>query len=226
MAKKEQGTYLRDTILGANDGLVSIFGLVAGVYASGLSTVNILLSAIAGIIAGAISMGLGVYISTKAEKEQQHSQFASAKALVAQKKEHKISQVKSHYQELGFKGKLLSDIVKKVVSDKTMLLATLKQKECASGSKEEPTMAGVMTGLAFIVAAFFPIAPFVFGIHSLPIAAILTLSALFLTGILKTKWTKKPWYTSAIEATLVGLLAAAATYGIGYIFHTFFGVGL
>jgi VIT1/CCC1 family predicted Fe2+/Mn2+ transporter len=81
-------------------------------------------------------------------------------------------------------------------------------------------MAAGSSFVAFSIGAFIPLAPFLFGAKVLPIAAVLALVALFVTGAITSRFTTRTWWYAGSRQLLVGLLSAAVTYGIGYLFGT------
>ncbi|MHA2028940.1 MAG: VIT1/CCC1 transporter family protein, partial [Candidatus Kariarchaeaceae archaeon] len=121
--------YMRDLILGANDGLVSVFALVVGVAAGGFLPEEVLLTGIAGMVAGAISMSIGEYISTKSQEEVYDAERELEKKHIEDNFEHEVGELREFYTDKGFEGELLETIVQKIASDPEVLLKEMMMAE-------------------------------------------------------------------------------------------------
>ena len=213
---------MRSLILGLNDGLVSILALVAGVTGGTYDTTIIILAGIAGVVAGAISMAFGNYISIKSEIELYHSEIEREKREIKEKPQEEVEEVREIYRQKGFKGEQLEGIVKHLTSDEKRWLDVMMKEELGlfKGKFESPAKLALVTGIAFIMASITPLFPFFFlGAKSALVAAlIMTGIALFGAGAAKAVLTKKSWLISGIEMLVIGMLATAATFTIGSLF--------
>src|SRR3989338_8363014 len=206
------GSYIREFILGFNDGLVSIFSLVTGVVGAAVSNKIVILAGVAGLAAGATSMGLNNYISSKSQTEFYKSEV-----------ERERKEIVAVYKSKGFEGKLLKQVVNKITSDKKTWLKVMVEEELGlfGGDFENPYKIALITGISFIFGALIPIAPYLFisNVSSgLLYSAIASILGLFIVGSAKTMITKKNWLKSGFEMVMVGVLAAAASYSIGSLF--------
>ncbi len=215
------GGGVRDVIFGANDGLVSILALVAGVYGAITESHPILIAGIVGAVAGAISMGAGAYLSSKSEKEVTEKE--SDRKGVKRKgtpEEERESLVK-FYQVRGFKRRDAE-----VVADRVALQVESREsytigEEVGLASEESwpPSKAALFTGLSFAVVSLIPIMPFAFmEVNPAVItAAIASIGCLFLVGASKAIFSRQSWVRSGIEMMAIGTLASVVTYAIGLL---------
>jgi VIT1/CCC1 family predicted Fe2+/Mn2+ transporter len=213
------GGGVRDVIFGANDGLVSILALVAGVYGALTESHPILIAGIAGAVAGAISMGAGSYLSAKSEKEvtekESDRKGTKRKGTLEEEKDKLVS----FYQARGFKRRDAEAVADRVAQHGDPNESYTIGEEIGLTSEESwpPIKAALFTGLTFAVVSLIPILPFAF-IQVNPAvitAAIASISCLFVVGASKAMFSRKSWVRSGIEMMLIGTLAAGATYAIG-----------
>ena len=213
------GGGLRDVIFGANDGLVSILALVAGVYGAITESHPILIAGIAGAVAGAISMGAGAYLSSKSEQEVVQKETQRKGIRKKQTPEEEIAELVRFYSTKGFKKGEAEAIAKKVHAKMELRAEYTVGEEIGLTSEESwpPVKAGILTGLSFAVASLVPILPFTFMevTPAVITAATASVASLFAVGASKAIFTRKSWAISGLEMMVIGTLAAAATYVIG-----------
>jgi VIT1/CCC1 family predicted Fe2+/Mn2+ transporter len=210
---------VRDVIFGANDGLVSILALVAGVYGAIMESYPILIAGIAGAVAGAISMGAGSYLSAKSEKEVTDKESDRKGIKRKGTPEEEREKLVRFYQARGFKKRdaeaVADRVVQQVESSKSYTLG----EEVGLTSEESwpPVKAATFTGLSFAIVSLIPILPFAFmQVNPAVItAAIASIACLFLVGASKAIFTRKSWVRSGLEMMAIGTLASIATYAIG-----------
>jgi VIT1/CCC1 family predicted Fe2+/Mn2+ transporter len=211
---------ISDLIFGANDGLVSILALVAGVYGAVTDSKLILITGVAGAIAGTISMGAGAYLSTKSEKEVTQKEN-KRKGIISGTPEQKRLALIKFYLEQG-----MSKREAEAVTDRVKAEMEIKAKQTigeVTGLTTEgdwpPSKAGLLTGLSFLLASIVPILPFSFlAITAGAITAMLaSMAALFMIGASKAIFTRSSWIRSGLENLIIGVLAAAATYIVGIL---------
>jgi len=217
------GSYIREFILGFNDGLVSIFSLVTGVVGAAVSNKIVILAGVAGLAAGATSMGLNNYISSKSQTEFYKSEVERERKEIENVPKREREEIVAVYKLKGFEGKLLKQVVDKITSDKKRWLKVMMEEELGlfGDDFENPYKIALITGISFIFGALIPIAPYLFisNISSgLIYSAIASILGLFIVGSAKTMITKKNWLKSGAEMVMVGVLAAAASYSIGSLF--------
>ncbi len=210
---------LRDFILGGQDGLVNVLGLLLGVAAATNEKRIVLIAGIAALMAESISMGAVAYTSSKAAKEYYLSKLAFVRKSVVALPVEERSHIKQIYYKKGFRGKLLQDIVNKIVVDRKLFTQTLMTEELRMFPQEyeHPLKIGMTVLWATVVGSLIPLIPFFFltvkgGVVS---SLVVSLLVLFVAGSLKAKLTIGSWKKSGLEMMLIGGLAALAGYGIG-----------
>lgn len=215
------GGGLRDVIFGANDGLVSILALVAGVYGAITESHTILIAGVAGAVAGAISMGAGAYLSSKSEKEVTEKESDRKGSRKRRSPEEEREELARFYQAKGFKRQQAEAIASRVSSEMELRAEYTIGQEVGLTSEESwaPVKAAILTGLSFAIASLVPILPFAF-MEVTPAAitaSLASMAALFGVGASKAIFTRKSWTGSGLEMMAIGTLAAAATYAIGLV---------
>ncbi len=213
------GGGVRDVIFGANDGLVSILALVAGVYGAIMESHPILIAGIAGAVAGAISMGAGAYLSAKSEKEVTEKESDRKGIKRKGTPEEEKEKLVRFYQARGFKRQEAEAVADRVALQVESSESYTIGEEVGLTSEEAwpPNKAALFTGLSFAVVSLIPILPFAFlEVNPAVItAAIASIACLFLVGASKAIFSRKSWVRSGIEMMVIGALASAVTYAIG-----------
>lgn len=213
------GASIRDIIFGMNDGLLSIFSLIAGISGAAVSNAIVLLSGLAGAIAGAISMAAGAYVSTKAQKEvlERHLDMERKELeILPEIEEEELALV---YQLKGIPADSAREIAKNIMSNKEVALDTMAREELGFSPTKmsSPFKAGFFSGISFVLGASLPIFPFIIfeGRLALYITGILSLGGFFIIGAGRTIITGKSPWISGLEMFLIGTGAAVITYMIG-----------
>jgi VIT1/CCC1 family predicted Fe2+/Mn2+ transporter len=217
------GSGVRDMIFGANDGLVSTLAFVAGVLGAITDPYVILLSGIAELFAGTISMAAGAYQSSKSELEvlERESQRETVKGRTPEKEKEELLRF---YQSEGYTIAEAKSIVERIAKNKevSIELDTLEELGLAPEEMGNPVKAGVLCGFSFGISAIIPILPFAFkalsAIDAMKFSIIATLASLFGVGAMKTIFSRKNWVRSGFEMMVIGASASAITYLIGTIF--------
>ena len=213
------GGGVRDVIFGANDGLVSILALVAGVYGAITESHPILIAGIVGAVAGAISMGAGAYLSAKSEKEVTEKESDRKGIKKKGTPEEEKERLVKFYQARGFKSRDAEAVAERVASQMESIESYTIGEEVGLTSEESwpPTKAALFTGLSFAVVSLIPVLPFAFmEVNPAVItASIASIACLFVVGASKATFSRKSWVRSGSEMMLIGMLASVATYLIG-----------
>jgi VIT1/CCC1 family predicted Fe2+/Mn2+ transporter/rubrerythrin len=217
------GGGVRDMIFGANDGLVSTLAFVAGVVGAITNPSIVLLSGVAELFAGTISMAVGSYQSAKSELEVLEREGQRKKVKKGKTPEEEREALIKFYEAEGFKRGEAEAIVERVVKEKELPLqvTTIEQLGLAPEELGKPVKAGVLCGVSFGLAALVPILPFALpiGIWDALIASVIgTVATLFGVGAMKTIFSRRNWVRSGLEMMGIGASAAAITYVIGTLF--------
>ena len=212
--------YWRDIILGVNDGLVSMVLLVAGVVGGGLTTDQVLLTAVAGAVAGAVSMAAGEYLATKSQDEVLDAELALERIHLAHHRDSEVAQLREMFREMGLHEDDLETAVQAFNrSDQAMLNAMAALEFGAIDSeRRSPFKAMAYSGLLFLLGSAPSVAPFAFVEDpgtGLAWAGLLAAAGLFAVGFVKTQVTR----TNPIVAGLENLVIA----GVGGLVAFFVG---
>jgi len=219
------GSSLRDVILGGQDGLVNVLGIVLAVATATSSTKVVLIAALAATLAESISMAAVAYTSSKAARDYYYKQLEIEKQEIEEKPEVEVQEIRDIYHQKGFRGTLLNSIVKKITSNKKLWLDTMMKEELRlfPDDYDNPVKSALVVGFAALIGSIIPIVPFFFlpvgvsMIYSIVISAI----TLFIAGIIKARITVGNPIKAGFEMMLVGILAALAGYLIGLLLARF-----
>jgi VIT1/CCC1 family predicted Fe2+/Mn2+ transporter len=215
--------YWRDIILGVNDGLVSTVLLVAVVVGGGLTASQVLLTAVGGAIAGAISMAAGEFLATKSQTEVLAREIALEKDHIRDHREMEVNQLRDMLADLAIEGEDLDAAVAIFSSDDDRLLNSMKVMEFGMVDTEErsPYAAMFVSGLLFLAGAMPSVLPFAFTdspTTGLVIAAVLTAIGLFAVGATKSIVTKTNPIRAGIENFGIAGVGGILGFWIGNLF--------
>jgi VIT1/CCC1 family predicted Fe2+/Mn2+ transporter len=211
---------LRSAILGANDGLGSVLALAAGVAGATSSSPAVVIAGVAGLVAGAVSMGASNYVSVKAEQEVDASQRRLQRQAIEVAPDTKRKELVRIYEEKGLTEAEATGVASRVAERPEELAKALLSEAPAQAEEtsESPGRQAAYTALAFAGAGIVPILPFLVlpALQGVLVSVALTCIALFLAGIIRALSTLHPFLRSGLEMVLIGMGAAAATYVVGY----------
>jgi VIT1/CCC1 family predicted Fe2+/Mn2+ transporter len=216
---------LRSSVLGANDGLVSILALVAGVAGATTSNGLVLLAGLAGLVAGAASMAASNYVAVQAEQQAYRAKVEGERAGLEAARDLKLRGLEASLVAKGSTEAEAGAMVQRLAKDDAKLLGAIlfEHHGIAEAVFARPGRLAAYTGVAFAVAGVLPVLPFVFllGQPGTFVGLVLSVLAgavgLFILGVLKTVVTYGPALRSGAEMLAIGLGAAGATYAIGYL---------
>lgn len=215
------GGGVRDAIFGANDGLVSILALVAGVFGAVTDSHLVLVAGLAGAVAGTVSMGAGAYVSSKSEQEVTQKEQQRKQRGRQIEGADSTSDLARFYIEQGYEQGIAEAIADRVAhrieAEKTLRVGT--EVGLADENDWPPSKVGLLTGLSFLIASLIPILPFTF-LDAYPaavLAIVASIAAMFLIGASKAIFTRQSFWRSGLEVMVIGILASAATYIIGIL---------
>jgi VIT1/CCC1 family predicted Fe2+/Mn2+ transporter len=216
------GNALRAGVLGANDGLVSVFSLVMGVAGAGVGSREILLTGFAGLLAGALSMALGEWLSVQSSRELYSHQLRIEQRELAQIPEEEKEELALIYQAKGVAAEAARAIADRLLSDETTALDTLAREELGIDPQElggSAWEAALTSFFLFAIGALVPVLPYLFFTGAVGIIASAAASAagLFLLGAAITLMTGRHPVVSGLRQVAFGLAAAAVTFGVGRV---------
>ena len=214
------GNALRAAVLGANDGLVSNLSLVMGVAGAAADGKTILLTGLAGLVAGACSMAMGEWLSVNSAREMARKQIDQESAELRQAPELEKEELVLIYQAKGLEERHARSLADKIFSSQGAALDTLVREELGLDPEElggSAWAAAASSFFLFTVGAIFPVIPFLFTGGTLAVAISVALSglALMTIGGATSVFTGRSLVFSAGRQLLIGYAAAAITYGVG-----------
>jgi VIT1/CCC1 family predicted Fe2+/Mn2+ transporter len=220
--KSVGGNALRAAVLGGNDGLVSNFSLVMGIAGATGGQTEILMTGLAGLLAGALSMALGEWISVKSAQELYENQMQLEMEELETNPEGEEKELALIYISKGISELEARRLAKDVMMDKNQAHEILVREELGINTEElkgSAMEAAFTSFLLFAIGAIIPVIPFFFagGFFAVILSSILSAIGLFLIGSAITLFTGKSIWFSGFRQVLFGLSAAAITYGIGYL---------
>jgi len=214
------GNSLRAAVLGANDGLVSNLSLVMGVAGATLGGKAVLISGIAGLLAGSISMALGEWLSVQSSRELYNNQIETERQEIEQSPEEEIQELALIYQTRGISPEDAQAMADRLLANKDSALDTLAREELGIDPEElggSAWEAAITSFFLFTLGAIFPLFPFFFltGMPAVYVSIAVSAVGLFLLGAVITLFTGRSILFSGMRMVLFGLTAAAVTFGIG-----------
>ncbi|MEU6997802.1 VIT1/CCC1 transporter family protein [Nonomuraea sp. NPDC046570] len=211
------GGWLRPSVFGAMDGLVSNFALIAGVAGGSDDTRVIALAGIAGLAAGAFSMAGGEYVSVASQRELALAEIAVERRELERHPEAEQAELAQALVAKGVDPKLAAEVSAQISRDPEKALEVHAQAELGVTPQDlpKPKIAAVSSFCSFAVGAVLPLLPYLLGVTSLWLSAVLSCLALFGAGALVSAVTARSWWYSGLRQLVVGGVAAALTFGLG-----------
>ncbi len=214
--------WIGDAIYGVNDGLGAVFGIVSGMagYTGGSEVV--LAAGLAGTLASALSMGAGAYLAAKSQREVYESEVTREQKEIEEDPHEELMELELFYQLKGFSPEEARGMAERLQKDPKQFLRTLVHEELGLDAATFPNPWRSMTsaGISTAIGGFIPIIPFFFTVGMPAVIASFIISTLahFVVGASKSLVTTRSWWASGTEMTLVGVLEAGITYGLGVAF--------
>ena len=211
---------LRATVFGVSDGLVSNWALVMGFAGASTQGEIVLLAGIAGLLAGAFSMGAGEYVSMRAQKELFERQIELEREELRTMPEEERAELVLIYRAKGLTTQEAAAAADRIMADPEVALETLVREELGLDPSElgSPWAAAIWSFVAFAFGASVPVLPFLFSDARWPFvvaSAVLSCLALFGVGAALSLFTGRSALRSGMRQLAIGVVAAAATFGIG-----------
>ena len=215
--------WLRDVILGGQDGLVNILGIVLGVIAGGGSKVVLLAAGFAAAITESISMGAVGYTSAVSERDYYQAEQAREAAEIDTTPEAERQEIRDIYAAKGFAGELLDRVVDTITANRDRWLATMMDEELHLQPVQTSDIlrSAVVITIATLIGHFIPLLPFVWlpRTTALILAIVLSALVLFGVGVYSSVTLVGDWRKNGLKMVAIGLGAAAIGFLIGHLFH-------
>lgn len=214
------GNALRAAVLGGNDGLVSNFSLVMGIAGATSGNDEVLLAGMAGLLAGALSMALGEWISVKSSQELYENQMNLEMEELEVNPAGEEKEIALIYMSKGIPESQAREMAAEIIKDKSKAHEILVKEELGINGEElkgSAMEAAITSFLLFSVGAIIPVFPFFFlsGFNAVILSTVVSSIGLFIIGAAITLFTGKSIWFSGMRQVVFGLTAAAITYGIG-----------
>lgn len=212
------GGWLRAATFGAMDGLVSNTALIAGVGASA-SAQTVVLSGVAGLLAGAFSMALGEYTSVTTANEQVDSEVNVERRSFRKNPEAEQAELVAMLEEMGMTPETAAKAGEEIHRDEHRALNFHLVQELGVHPTEKPSpwVAGGSSFVLFAIGAIIPLIPYLLGFESLWAGLACGGVGLLVVGGVAAKFTRKPVAIAGLRQLLFGAVAIAATYAVGIL---------
>jgi VIT1/CCC1 family predicted Fe2+/Mn2+ transporter len=211
------GGWLRPTVFGAMDGLVTNVSLIAGVGGGGLDRSRIILTGLAGLVAGAFSMATGEYTSVTSQNELVRAEVNVERRQLESHPEEERAELAQAFIDKGVDRELAEQVAEQVSRDRDEALRLHAQEELGVDPAELPSpwVAAGSSFTAFAIGAVLPLVPYLAGSSLLWLSLAVAAVALVLAGAVVAKLTEQPLWYGATRQLLLATLAAGVTYGVG-----------
>jgi len=214
--------WLRAAVLGANDGIVSTASLMVGVAAASQGRGALLVAGTAGLVAGALSMAAGEYVSVSSQSDTERADLARERTELATQPELERQELASIYVERGLTAELAGQVAAQLMAGDALRAHARDELGISSTLKARPVQAAAASALAFAVGASLPLLTALVAPARLVVPLVSGTSLLFLTGLgALAAWAGgAPVPRAALRVAFWGALAMAITAGVGRIFGT------
>lgn len=214
---------LPEIILGGQDGLVNVLGVILGVAAATSDSRLVIIAGMAATFAESVSMAAVAYTSKLAEADYYQSEYEREKWEIEHIPQGEKEEIKVLYKHYGFEGKILDEIVNKITANNDIWLKVMMEQELklAPIDRRDAIPAAIIVGIAAITGSFIPLAPFfLLNIKSATwISLIVSSLALFIVGYYKAQKTLgRKFIKSGIEMMIIGMISALVGYFVGSLF--------
>jgi VIT1/CCC1 family predicted Fe2+/Mn2+ transporter len=218
--KSHRTGWLRAAVLGANDGIVSTASLIIGVAAASATQGNILLAGVAGLVAGAMSMAAGEYVSVCSQADTEEADLALEKRSLEENVESETRELAEIYQGRGLDSELAHKVAVQLMEHDALAAHARDDIGIAENSSAQPVQAAIFSGTSFTIGAALPlaIAWLVPGPTLIPVVAVSSLVFLATLGGLAARAGGAAVLVGALRVTFWGALAMALTAGVGRLF--------
>jgi VIT1/CCC1 family predicted Fe2+/Mn2+ transporter/rubrerythrin len=218
------GGWIADAIYGANDGLASVFGIVAGVSGATGGSSFVLTAGLSGAVASSLSMATGAFMASRSEAEVVAANVARERQEIAEHPEEEREELSLFYQLKGINEQTANELAGKMAEHPDAMLQALSAEELGvtESGNGDPAQSALAAGVSTGLGAIIPVIPFMFttGTTAIAAAAIVSIAAHFLVGAAKSLVTLRTWWSAGLEMSLAGVIVGGATYLIGLALPT------
>ena len=214
--------WLRAAVLGANDGILSIAGLVVGVAASGATHAAVLASGIAGVVAGAVSMAAGEYVSVQSQADTERADIAKETRELAEDPDSELTELTHIYVHRGLQPALAQQVAEQLTAHDALGSHARDELGITDTLRARPLQAALSSAAAFALGSMLPIVAVMLAPPDRvqPVTIATTLVALLLSGALAARTGGAPIVRGALRVVFWGALAMIAAALVGRLFDT------
>ncbi len=216
------GGWLRPAVFGAMDGLVSNFALMTGVAGGHVAVRTIVITGLAGLVAGACSMAAGEYTSVASQRELVEAELDVERRELHRNPKDELRELTALYVSRGVEPELAAEVARQLSKDPEQALEIHAREELGVDPSElpSPIVAAVSSFGSFAVGAVLPVLPYLLGATSLLPSLALALIGLFACGAVVARVTARSWWFSGLRQLVLGGAAAGVTFLLGTVFGT------
>jgi vacuolar iron transporter family protein len=211
------GGWLWAAVFGAMDGLVTNIALVAGVGGGGANRSVIILTGMAGLVAGAFSMALGEFASVDTQNDAVAHEVTVERAEIARYPEGEMAELAGMYVQMGLSRTTAEAVAREVHADPELAVRVHITQELGIDPDDQPSpwTAAISSFLAFAVGGVLPLVSYLIGSSSLVVALLVGAVGLFVAGAITSRFTTRIWWLAGLRQLMFGAIAAGATYAVG-----------
>ena len=216
----QQSNWLRAAVLGSNDGIISIAGLVIGVAGATQSKTAILTAGLAGIVAGALSMAVGEYVSVSTQRDTENALLAKEKRDLVEYPQEELADLVSAYESDGLEPKIAKAVAVELTKVNAFAVHADVDLHIDPKNLTNPWSAVLASAGSFVVGAIIPLIIIMLpvGEYTVVVTFVSVILALTLTGILSARISGANVFKSTLRIVLGGAIAMTVTYVIGNLF--------
>ena len=217
--------WLRAAVLGANDGIVSVAGIVIGVAGATAARGPIFTAGLAGLVAGAVSMALGEYVSVSSQRDSELAQLAQEKRELAETPEAELAELTALYEAKGLSAATARTVAAELTACNPLAAHLDAELHIDPNDLAHPFQAAAASALSFTSGALLPLLAILLPPANLrvPVTFVAVLIALGLAGALSARIGGSDIRRAVLRVVIGGALGLAFTYGVGHLFGTAIG---
>jgi VIT1/CCC1 family predicted Fe2+/Mn2+ transporter len=214
--------WLRAAVLGANDGIVSTASIVVGVAAAGAAHQAVVIAGLAGLVAGAMSMAAGEYVSVSSQTDTEKADLARETKELAESWDDEVEELAGIYQQRGLEPETAHIVARQLMQKDALAAHARDELGITEVSSANPIQAAITSAATFTAGAALPLlaAWFTSGAAIVPAVAITSLVVLAVLGALGARTGGASIWKGAARVAFWGVLAMLVTYGVGALFGT------
>jgi VIT1/CCC1 family predicted Fe2+/Mn2+ transporter len=212
--------WLRASVLGSNDGIVSTSSLIIGVAAANAAQSDIILAGLAGLVAGAMSMAAGEYVSVSSQSDTENADLELERKSLAENAEFEREELAKIYQQRGLTSELASQVADQLMLHDALGTHARDEIGITEGGKARPVQAALLSATTFTAGALLPlvVAWLVPLSHLIFLVALFSLVFLAVMGGIAARAGGAPIARASVRVTFWGALAMTLTAGVGRLF--------